>query len=202
MQSVPILSSNVATRYLGIYITADRTTAPMEAHLWAKAELYMTAFRHTPMNHRKAGVLYRSCFLPAFSYPLPATWLPDSFFEKLHQLSTSTILNKMGFHRNLPCCMIFAPHDNGGIGLCNLQTEMEVQQIIILIRHLRAHTTLGRAIKILIRQYQLWAGVSQPILQDTTPYPWIPNRWLSRLCQTMHTHNIQLRYNAWVVPPL
>jgi len=62
-----------------------------------------------------------------------------------------------------------------------LKTEMEVQQLLILLRHMRAHTLLGRAMEILVRQFQLWAGVSTPVLQDTTPYPWVPDRWLSRL---------------------
>jgi len=153
----------------------------MEQHLWTKAELYTTAFRRTPMNRHEAGVLYRSCFIPALAYPLLATWLPDAFFDKLHRLSTSTILNKMGFHSTLPCCMVFTPQTRGGIGMCNLKTEMEVQQILILLRHMRAHTPLGRAMEILIRQFQLWAGISNPVLQDTTPYPWVPDRWLSRL---------------------
>ncbi len=67
---------------------------------------------------------------------------------------------------------------------------------------MQAQTPLSQAIKILIRQYQLWAGVSQPILQDTTPYSWIPDRWLSRLRQTMYEHNIQISYSAWVIQPL
>jgi len=154
------------------------------------------------MSRREAGVLYRSCFIPAIAYPLPATWLPDSFFEKVHRLSTSTILNKMGYHRNLPRCLVFAPRSVGGIGLCNLQTEMEVQQIMILLRHMRAKSPLGQAIEILLRQYQLWAGVSKPILQDTTPYSWIPDRWISRIRRTMNARNIQIEYQAWVIPPL
>jgi len=122
----------------------------MEQHLMKKAILYTTAFRRTPMNHREAGVLYRSCFLPALAYPLPATWLPDTFFEKIHQISTSTILNKMGYHRTLPRSMVFAPKHFGGVGLRNLQTEMEMQQIIMLLRHLRAKTPLGQTMEILI----------------------------------------------------
>jgi len=108
----------------------------MELHLWKKAVTYTNALRRTPMSRREAGVLYRSCFIPAISYPLLATWLLDSFFAKVHRLSTSMILNKMGYHRNLPRCLVFAPRTFGGIGLCNLQTEMEVQQIMILVRHM------------------------------------------------------------------
>jgi len=133
-QSVPVSKHNEGTHYLGLYITVDRNTKPMEQHLWKKALTYTTAFRRTPMSRRKAGVLYCSCFIPAL--PLPATWLPDSFFEKVHRLSTSTILNKMGYHRNLPRCLVYAPRIFGGIGMCNLQTEMEVQQIMILLRHM------------------------------------------------------------------
>ncbi len=201
-QPIPISDNHAGTRYLGLYITVDRNTTPMEQHLWKKALLYTTAFRRTPMSRREAGVLYRSCFVPALSYPLPATWLPDAFFEKVHRLSTSTILNKMGFHRNLPRSLVFAPRAFGGIGMCNLKTEMEVQQIMILLRHMRAKTPLGQAIEILIRQYQLWAGVSQLVLQTTIPYSWIPDRWLLRIRQTMYTHNIQIHHSAWVVPPL
>jgi len=126
-----------------------------------------------PMNRQETGVLYRSCFLPALTYPLPATWLLDCFFDKLHCLSTSTILNKMGFHKNLPCCMVFAPRSIGSVGLCNLQYKMEIQQVIILLCHMQAKTQLGHTFEILIQQYQLWVGIQNPVLQDTTPCPWV-----------------------------
>jgi len=108
----------------------------------------------------------------------------------------------MGFHHNLPWSLVFAPRSFGGIGMCNLKTEMEVQQIMILLRHMWAKTPLRQAIEILIHQYQLWAGILQPILQTTTPYSWIPDQWLSRIRQTMYAHNIQIHHSAWVVQPL
>jgi len=199
---IPILPPTEGTRYLGIYLTTDRNTTPMERNLWAKTLLYTQAFQRTPMNHREAGVLYRSCFLPAITYPLPATWLPDRFFEKMHQHSTSTILNKMGYHRTLPRTLVFAPRAMGGVGLVNLQNEMEIQQILILVRHLRAATPLGKAMELLIRQYQLWAGFKEHILTDSSPCPWIPDRWLSRVRRTINTYNIKLKYDAWTIPPL
>jgi len=152
-QSIPINKPHDGTRYLGLYITANWNTVPMEQHLWNKALLYTTALRRTPMDHRKAGILYRSCFLPAMTYPLPATWLLDSFFERVHSLSTSVILNKMGCHGHLPRAMVFAPRAMGGIGLCHLQHEMETQQILMLLRHMRAKTPLGSTIEILLCQY-------------------------------------------------
>ncbi len=86
--------------------------------------------------------------------------------------------------------------------MCNLQCEMETQQLIILLQHMHAHTTLGKALEILLRTYQLWAGTQLPVLEDTRPCPWIPDQWLTWLHRTMREHNIQIIYDAWTVPPL
>jgi len=85
----------------------------------------------------------------------------------------------MGYHRNLPRTMVFVPQMIGGVGMCDLHHEMEVQQILILLRHMRTSTPLGCTMEILIRQYQLWAGIQQPVLEDTWPCPWIPDKWIS-----------------------
>jgi len=52
-------------RYLGVYITRDRNTKPMEANLWKKALTYTAAFQRTLTNHHEVTILYRSCFVPA-----------------------------------------------------------------------------------------------------------------------------------------
>jgi len=45
IQSIPIPKNEAGTRYLGLYLTIDRNTKPMEQHLWKKALIYTTAFR-------------------------------------------------------------------------------------------------------------------------------------------------------------
>jgi len=153
----------------------------MEDHVWNAATNYTWAFQQTHMSNREAHVLYRSCFLPAITYSFPATWMSHKFLERIHQLSTSTILNKMGLHSQLPQSMVFAPHEMGGIGLCNLVYEQGTQQLLMIIRHLRAKTSLGQAIEGLIQTYQIWAGIPKHVLTDTQPCLWIPDHWLSRL---------------------
>jgi len=132
-QTINILPPHEGTRYLSLYITTDRNMKPMETHIWEKATLYTQAFQQTPMNRCEAGVLYRSCFLPTLTYLFPAIWLPDQFLEKIHRLSTSTILNKMGYHSTLPQTLVFALRTISSVGLSNLQYEMEAQQILILL---------------------------------------------------------------------
>jgi len=201
-QAVGFLQASAGTCYLGLYLTTDCNTHDMETHLMTKATLYTKAFHRTPMNQREARVLYRSCFLPAMAYPLPASWLPDAFFDKVHQMTTLTILNKMGYHRNLPRNMVFAPKAIGGVSLCNLKHEMEVQQILILLCHMHSKTPLGRTMEILVCYYQLWAGIQQPVLEDTQPCPWVPDKWLSRLRRTLNEHNIKIYHNSWSILPL
>jgi len=154
------------------------------------------------MSQHKANVLYHSCFLPALTYSFPAMWLSTKFLDQVHRLSTSTILNKMGFHCNLPQSLVFAPRDAGGVGLCNLIHEQGAQQIIILLCHLQAKTPLGIAIKLLLQTYQLWAGLRRHVLDDTQPCMWIPDHWLSHLCATMQSNQITIRYQSWTIPPL
>jgi len=81
---IPALVPSDGTCYLGLYITSNGSMKLMENHLWKKAILYTKAFQCTPMSHCKAGVLYRSCFLPALTYPLPMTWLPPAFLNWIH----------------------------------------------------------------------------------------------------------------------
>jgi len=44
-QNVRILPPKEGTRYLGLYLTTDRNTKPMEDHLWTKAVTYTQAFQ-------------------------------------------------------------------------------------------------------------------------------------------------------------
>jgi len=101
-QSIPTLKLAQETRYLGVYLTRNGSTKPMEDHMWKKAITYTRAFQRTHLSEREANVLYRACFLPALTYPFPATWLSEKFLEWIQTLSTSTILNKMGLHHKLP----------------------------------------------------------------------------------------------------
>jgi len=201
-QKIPLLEANEGTRYLGIYVTWNGSIKPMEDHVWKQAVTYTRAFQRTHMSCREANVLYRSCFLPAITYSFPAMWISSKFLERVHRLSTSTILNKMGFHRNLPRPLVFVPQEVGGVGLCNLINEQGAQQIIILLCHLRAQTPLGKAIELLLRSYQLWAGLRGHVLDDTQQCSWIPDNWILHLRATMQANGITIRYKSWTINPL
>jgi len=81
---IKVVQMNEGVQYLGVYITGDCTTQPMEAHLWEKVLQYTVVFQKTPMTYWEASILYCACFVATIAYSLPMTWLLDNFFDKIH----------------------------------------------------------------------------------------------------------------------
>jgi len=51
---IHFVKMNKGVHYLGVYITGDCNTSPMETHLWDKALKYTAALQKTPMDCREA----------------------------------------------------------------------------------------------------------------------------------------------------
>jgi len=69
-------------------------------------------------------------------YPLPATNIPP---EKIYQTQlhiTTQFLNKMGYLAHLPCAIVYAPIDVGGLGFRHLGHEQGIQHVLQLVKHL------------------------------------------------------------------
>jgi len=49
-QTIPVLTAQEGTRYLGIYVTRNGHTKPMEDHVWKKAVVYTQAMQCTHMS--------------------------------------------------------------------------------------------------------------------------------------------------------
>jgi len=70
-------------------------------------------------------------------------FLSIAILEKAQSMTMPTILSLMGYNRNMPKAVIYAPISHGGIGLHHLPTEQGLQKIMNVLKHLRAKTTLG-----------------------------------------------------------
>jgi len=139
-----------------------------------------------PLSRREARIIYKQCYLPTITYPLAATNMPIQDIHNSQAAVTSILLNHMGYSRNMPCCVVYAPESISGIGLRHLRFEQGVQQVLHLLRHLHAETTNGKLYAITIDRYQLTAGMSTPILADPRPLPWMPDRWITSIHQFLH----------------
>jgi len=122
-------------------------------------------------------MIYRQCYLPKVTYPLPAMTMPPDAIYKTQAAVTSLFLNKMGFPRHMPRAVVYAPIAAGGLDFRHLGFKQGVQQTMQLVKHLWAGSTNGILYQSLIDAYQLHTGLQCPILEDTHYLPWSTHGW-------------------------
>jgi len=81
----------------------------------------------------------------------------------------------MGYPTHFPRAIVYAPIEVGGLGFCHLGHKQGVQNVLQLVKHLRAMTLNGELYRMLIDTYQIMAGSVRPILEHTAPFSWCPN---------------------------
>jgi len=187
-QTAPIrlLQPHEAHRYLGVQFTTDGNCNAELALFQQRNAKFLNLLQQCPFPQRDIQVIYKQCYLPTVSYPLPATTMPPTKLYRLQSPATSVFLTKMGYPRTFPCAVTYAASDRGGIGFRHLGHEQGLQKCIQILKHIRANTTIGHAYKITLNHYQLMSGLSQPILEDTRPLHWSTARWVNQLRAFLH----------------
>jgi len=108
----------------------------------------------------------------------------------------------MGFHRNMPQCIIFCAKSHGRSSISTSPPwDGSTANHNPATSSLHQYTTWTGP-TLLICTYQLWADLSESILIKTQPCPWVPNCWLSWIHRTLNKYQIQLQYDAWTIPPI
>jgi len=181
-----------AVRLLRVQIAMDGNYKQELGMFVQQNQRYVQAIQNCSLTQQEAGIIYKQCYLPTVSYPLPATNIPPELLHRHQAKATTAFLAKMGYRRNMPRAVVYAPKAIGGLGFRHLGFEQGVQQTLQLIKHMRANTTNGALFQLAINTYQLHAGLSKPILEDTRPCPWIPARWFNSIRQFLHTTNSQV----------
>jgi len=176
-------------RLLGVHIAADGNHNTKLNVLLQRQAQYSEFLQQTPMTRQEARVIYRQCYLPKVTYPLPAMTIPPDRLYKSQLRVTAQFLNKMGYPTHFPCAIVYAPIEVGGLGFRHLGHEQWVQHVLQLVKHLRSRTLNGELYRMLINTYQITAGSVRPILEHMAPFPWCPEGWLSTTCQFLHSIN-------------
>jgi len=154
------------------------------------------------MTQREASVIYRQCYLPKVTYPLPATNIPPDKLYQSQQRVTAQFLNKMGYPITFPRAVVYAPREVGGLGFRHLGHEQGVQHILQLIKQLRTTSLNGQLYRAVIDAYQLWAGCTKPILEHTATLAWCPNGWMTTTRHFLHSINAMIELQKpWVPLP-
>jgi len=140
---------------------------------------FIALLQQCPFPYHDVQVIYKQCYLPTISYPLPATTMLSAKLLQLQSLATAIFLSKMGYPRTFPRAVTYTAEDCSGLGFRHLGHKQGVQKCLQLIKHIRENTTI--VYETMLAHYQLTSGLSCPILEDTRPIPWSAAKWINQL---------------------
>jgi hypothetical protein len=112
-----------------------------------------------------------TCYQPPTFHGTPSPTLLKKF--------THAILPRLGNNRHFPRAVVYAPTYFGGLDLLHLPFAQGIAHVLILLRHLRAHSTLGTAFTQALEAYQIHSGLFDTPLQHTAPLSYIPANWIN-----------------------
>ena len=74
-------SPSDAVRLLGVQIAMDGNYKAEIGLFVQRNQRYVQALQQCNLTHREAGIIYKQCYLPTMSYPLPATNIPTDLIH-------------------------------------------------------------------------------------------------------------------------
>jgi hypothetical protein len=117
--------------------------------------------------------------------------------HRVQSLMTATILNKLGFNRNFPHAVAFAPKSVFGVGLIDLRLEQGLCHIQSLLDYVGTDHKVGRVMVISLRHLQIEAGVSFDLLiQPAISVSYLTNCWLVSLWKFCAAHTVSITVAA------
>jgi hypothetical protein len=134
--------------------------------------------------------------------------LPQSFFTaeqlKAIQISAmSVIIAKCGYNRKSKTEIIYDPKSLAGAGFVALYVIQGTGQIKMFLKFWRTTSQASRSLKVALGWAQLMAGISQPILTNTTtPLPHLTVRWLKSLRTFLQFLEAEFELHQDQVPPI
>jgi len=195
--------SNEGIRHLGVHISMDGNQTTEEKMLYKRCRLFQKVYRTCPLTRHEAAVTYTTIFLPTITYPFPATTISQKNLNKAQSLTTPLVLSSMGYNRNMPKAVVYAPTSHGGIGFCHLHSEQGLQKVLQIMKHLRTRTSLGTTIELAIKAHQIHSGAASPILEYTDPISWMSDRWITNVRSFLHSVQSKIRLaSPWTIPTI
>jgi hypothetical protein len=203
----PYQDASTCARYLGVRIGLSGDMTEEYTHRMQEAKIFTQALTKIS-SRREAVVTLRSYYRPKFEYPLPTTTMTRQQLHNIEKGPINALLPKLGYNRHFPRAIVHGPIRYGGLGIKSLyfaQGCLQIKTIISTIRNPNNNTDL---LKILLRQTQMDAGTSLPILSSHRHrgriLTYLTPTWVTSVAEFLHRHTLTMIFNSdwgWV-PPL
>jgi hypothetical protein len=178
-------------KILGSYQAPISNQRPQYQDLLSKARLHARTVASSHVRPHEAWIYYYSVFLRSVGYPLGVSHLSPSQLDNLQRPMVSITLQKMGYTRSLSRAIAFGPSRYGGLDFRDLRTEQGLDQIQLVMRHLRTKDSqAGKLLRITLASLQMSAGVGFPLLQrPSVIIPHLDGFWIKSIRSFLSASN-------------
>jgi hypothetical protein len=202
-QSLEFLPPSVAHKTLGHY---KEPVGLQKTQFWRLKEKsdHITEFLwSTYFTREEAWTFYRSCYVPAVTYPLTSSFLSGSQLKAIQAKAMAIITAKCGFNRHTKSEILYGPRDIGGADFCHLQSQQGIGQTTYFLRHWRNQSSVGKLLKCAVAWAQLAVGTSYSIMERVDhSLPHLESKWLASLRTFLASISASLLLDDPCIPPL
>ena len=173
------VAPNEALKMLGVHIAENLENDTEYEKITAKANKFATAIQVCPLTKTQVILAVKTIYKPAIEHVLPATTFTERQIQTIHRKVMPRLLSRSGISRNYPRALVFGPTEIGGLGFPHIGYMQLATKVNLIIKNVRANTTLGRTFMIMMEQAQMQAGIQDQILATTQEVKYIESEWIS-----------------------
>jgi hypothetical protein len=182
-----------AHRTLGVWPSPSGGTVTQFQQSRIRSDMIAEGVRLNPLARNEALMGYRHIWLPSVGYPLTAWGLTDRQLHQVEKNAVNAFLPKMGFSCKTSRAVIFGSQRFGGYGLTRLRDYQGVNQMVLILQHLRLFDSVGKMQHLGYCWYQMFCGTSFPLLgQPDPPLSYEPIGWFTTLRTFLRTTQLTI----------
>jgi len=185
---------------LGVWISANGSQQHQYRLLIDKAVTFANNLAATHLTREEGLMAIRSIIKPALTYPLGATSLSYLECTNIDRRYTSIALSKIGLAGTTARAIIHGSPTLMGLGWDTLWVSQGLQHIQLLLGHIRAQDSIGRALQVAIDWTTLHTGIGGNIFQqDPSIYTYLDSNWIKSTWSFLHSASAHIEVDQQLI---
>jgi len=189
------LEAHQAERTLGIHMAADGNMTDQIQVLLEKAADYCDEHcKGNALTLNESWLSFTHTIRKSITYPVPATTIPKSSWDKIQSTLHQVALPQSGFVRTFPLAVLYAPLKYQGMGLIHFWYDQELTHLQDYVEQINLGTPCGHRYQISTELLRLETGHPE----DFTDVPYdklqscVSPSWITTLWKFCHQHGISI----------
>jgi hypothetical protein len=181
-QNIQQLPTDASQKIPGVMKNPMGNQQDEVARLKNKSDRLAMKLNSKAFTHEDAVLAYEAFYIPALRYSLAITAINQMDLDRIQSSATTAFLAAMGFNRNMPRDVVYAPKLFQGIGMHHLYNLQGCNSTRLLLQEINtSDSPVSNMLRALLETIQLEAGIGSPILEDTRAIDYIEWGWVPQI---------------------